>query len=374
MKKCIRILTYILFALAFVSCMTMKPLSKPKVYVRHLGDTIGITEGSLVYALPMTLLEITAEFERTIEKPGPYARYALDMLGLKNVITSETESWAITGLKIRSYEEIDPSEFYIIESSTLINLNAIELRKAGLILDISPSAFNEEKSIMTGENGDLRQLEFTDLGADEYYVSQNDTAFRLVKLDTTFIQIPYLVERKRVLPLDQLAERAARTLLELREGKHYILTGEANVFPQSPAALNEMNRLENEYTALFAGKTLKDRQIVRYTFIPQKESAGTPVVLFRFSDTTGPSDASSKTGDPVTIELIPARKTKDITFVIKPQLPEEEAEAYDKLFYRIPDVVSVSVKRDKVQLYNTRKLVYQLGEVVQLPANYILGK
>ncbi len=374
MKKCIRIFTYLLLALVFVSCLTSKPLSSPSISVRHLGDTVGITEGSLVYALPMTLFEITAEFERTIEKPGPYARYALDMLGLRNVITSETESWTITGLKIRSFEEIDPSEFYIIESNALINLNAVELRNSGLILDINPSAFNDDRSITIGEDGTLRQLEFTDLGADEYYVSQNDTAFRLVKLDTTFIQIPYLVERKRVLPVDQLAEKAAGTLLELREGKHYILTGEANVFPQNAAALNEMNRLESEYTALFAGKTLKDRKTARYTFIPTKESAGTPLILFRFSDITGPSDDSSKTGTPVTIELTPARKTKDITFVVKPQLSDEQNEAYDKLFYRIPDVVTVSIKKGDVQLFNTRKLVYQFGEVVQLPANYILGK
>jgi len=374
MKKFIRILIWLFFVPALVSCLTTKTVSRPEVSVRHLGDTVSVTEGSLVYALPMTLFEITAEFERTIEKPGPYARYALDMLGLRNVITSETESWNIAGLKIRTFEEIDPSEFYVIESDALINLNAMVVKKEGLILDVSSSAYGDEKSFKTGEPGDLSQLEFTDLGADEYYISQNDTAFRLVKLDTTFIQIPYLVERKRVLPLDQLAEKAATTLLELREGKHYILTGEANVFPQSPAALNEINRLESEYTALFAGKTLRDRKVVRYTIIPQKESAGTSVILFRFSELTGPSDANSNTGSPVTMELIPARKTKDITFVIKPQSPEEYSGTYDKLFYRIPDVVTVSIRMGEEPIYNTRKLVYQFGEVVQLPANYILGK
>ena len=248
------------------------------------------------------------------------------------------------------------------------------MKKAGLILDINPSEFNGERGVILDEYTDLRELEFNDLGADEYYVSQNDTAFRLVRLDTTFIQIPYLVERKKILPVDQLAEKAARTLLELREGKHYILTGEANVFPQSAAALNEMNRLESEYTALFSGKTLKDRTSLRYLVVPQKEMAGKPITLFRFSELTGPADMSSKTGTPVEVELIPARKTKDITFVIKPQSPEDQVMEYDKLFYRIPDVVSVTIKKGDEVLLNTRKLVYQFGEVVQLPANYILGK
>ena len=36
--------------------------------------------------------------------------------------------------------------------------------------------------------------------------------------------------------------------MELRDGKHMILTGETNLFPQDEAAINEMNRLEKEYT------------------------------------------------------------------------------------------------------------------------------
>ena len=42
--------------------------------------------------------------------------------------------------------------------------------------------------------------------------------------------------------------------MELRDGKHMILTGETNVFPQSDAAIKEMNRLEKEYLELFTGK------------------------------------------------------------------------------------------------------------------------
>ena len=369
-----RIIGLLFVGLLAVSCISTRPVTDSKITVLPLGDTIQVTEGSLVYALPMTLFEISVELERSVEKPGPYARYASEMIGIKDVITGESESWSIAGVKVRSFEEIDPSEFYIIESNTLLQSNALELKRSGLILDVNPDIYEQDRGMGQTDNGDFSQLEFIDLGADEYFISHNDTAFRLVKLDTAFIQIPYLVERKRALTLEQLADKAAKTLLELREGKHYILTGEANVFPQTGAAINEMNRLEAEYTALFAGKTLKDKKIIRYTFIPQREMAGTQPVLFRFSDITGPADAGGKTGTPVVIELIPARKTKDITFVLRPKAVAEQMQTYDKLFYRIPDVVTVNIKRGNETLYNARKLIYQFGEVVQLPANYIIGK
>ena len=67
---------------------------------------------------------------------------------------------------------------------------------------------------------------------------QSDTAYKRISIDSSFVRVPYVVEKKKRLTIDQLAERAAKRLMEMREGKHLILTGEANVFPQSDAAIN----------------------------------------------------------------------------------------------------------------------------------------
>ena len=361
----------------FLSSCFVKKAVVPvtETIITPLGDKHTVTDGTLVYALPMSLFTITAEFERTIEKPGPYAKFAGDMLGLKDIIYSERESWKIKTITVELNEEIDPSEYYVIESNTLVQTNALALKKAGLILDLNPEKYGDGKRIIDGSRGLERQLAFTDMGANEYYITRSDTAYRLVKLDTTFIRIPYLVERKKTLTLEQLAERAAKTLLELREGRHLILTGEANVYPQSNAGLDEINKIEKEYIALFAGKTATETRIARYIFIPQRENTGKPNVLFRFSESMGPSDSGSNAGIPVTIETEPAGKTKDITYITKPQMKEgETTKTYDKLFYRPPEVVTLRIKYGNETIYESRKLVYQLGEVLQLPANYIIGK
>jgi hypothetical protein len=374
MKTIIRLLTIILISIFSFSCVSKKGLIEPKTVILPLGDTIHLNDGSLVYGLPMTVFDIMVEVEKKVEKPGPYARYSGDLLGVRDVIDKEKESWSIVRFIVNASEELDPSEFYIIQSNTLFQTNVLALKKAGLILDLNKDIYEKSEETGPGKVSLNKRPGFMDMGADEYYVTQSDTAFRLVKLDTTFIKIPYLVEKKKQLTVDQLAEKAAKALLELRDGKHLILTGEANVFPQDKSAIDEMNRLEDEYLALFAGKSWTEVKTFSYTLIPQKDMSGKPVTLFRFSDQTGISDAGSKTGTPINIEFAPVQKTKDLTIVTKPKPDQESVQKFDKLFYRMPGVVTVDIKSGSQSLFNSRKMIYQFGEVIQLPANYIIGK
>jgi len=354
------------------SCTPVRKISDQQAVILPLSDVNSLKEGTIVYGLPRTVFTVVAEMERVIEKPGPYAQYAADMLGLTNAVKTETELWTIKGMTVAMHEELDPSEFYVIESNTLFQTNVLSLKKSGLILDLNPGEF-----FLNGKPSDMRAPEsedmaFNDLGSDEYFRVQRDTAFRRVNVDTAFIRIPYIVEKKKVLSADQLAEKAARRLMEIRDGKHMILTGETNVFPQNDAAINEMNRIEKEYTELFTGKIWKETIRYSYQIIPDKEMSGKPVTLFRFSELTGPLSDKGDTGVPVIISFTPEQKLKDLTIVTKPEIAKD-APQYDKLFYRVPDVVNIRISSENEELYNTRKLIYQFGEVIQLPANYIIG-
>ncbi len=355
------------------SCMTNKQLADSNSVILPLSDSTALRNGSIVYGLPRTVFTVVVEMERTIEKPGPYAQYAEDLLGLTDVIKNESESWSIESLSIKTHDELDPSEYYVISSTSLFQTNVLSLRKEGLILDLNPSVFysNDNKGIID-ESGYSQPNSF-DLGSDEYFQMQRDTAYKRLNVDSTFVRIPYIVEKKKKLPVDQLAEKAAKRLLELRDGKHLILTGEANVFPQSDAAINEINRLEKSYTELFTGKTLRHTFTFRYQIIPQKTMVGKPSALFQFSDLTGPIAGSMKQGKPVTIEFTPEKKTKALTIINRAQ-SGSESKKFDRLFYRVPDVVDIKINLGNEELLNSRKLIYQFGDVIQLPANYIIGR
>jgi hypothetical protein len=366
------ILSFIIF-LFLVSCAPNNKLINFFNRTMPLSDTVSLKEGTIIYALPRTVLTIVVETVRTIELPGPYAKYSEELLGIKDAIKARREKWTIKGISVSSHEEADPSEYYVIESYGRFMTNALELKKEGLILNLNPG--NDQPGItLTGRkemNSD--RFESYDLGSDEYYTVQTDTAFRRVKVDSSFIRIPYIVEKKKVLSADQLAERAARRLMEVRDGKLLILTGEANVFPQDAAALNEINRLEKEYTELFTGKTFSESRVFKYQFIPLIDNIGAPVSLFRFSEPDGPSTASSASGDDVNLIITPEQKTKDVT-ILTANKEASPSSSSDKLFYRLPDVASVVVEINNDILYSSRKLIYQLGEVVQLPSNLIIGK
>jgi len=364
-------LTIIIFMLT--SCSANKKLADSNTVILPLSDTVKIMEGGILYSLPRTVFTLYAEIERTIEKPGPYAQFAGEMLGLSGVIQSENESWTITGLRLETHEEIDPSEYYVIESNSLFQSNVLSLKKEGLILDINPDMFYSGDRAVNLKSAGSDQFSYYDLGSDEYFQMQRDTAYRRVAVDSAFIRVPYIVEKKKRLTVEQMAERAARRLMEMREGKHLILTGEATVFPQNDAAINEMNRLEKEYTELFTGKTWKETSTYSFQIIPDKEMIGKPVVLTMISEERGPVDKSETTGKPLSIEFKPEQKTKDLTIISKKQ-SDPDAPVYDKLYYRIPDVANVIITSGDDILFNSRRLIYQFGEIVQLPANYIIGK
>ncbi len=355
------------------SCWPGKNLTGPDYIIAPLSDTTRMKGGTVVYALPMTIFTFEVQVERTIELPGPYAEYAEELLGFENVIMNENEYWSILDISVNSYEEADPSEYYVIESDNIFHSNVLALKKEGLILDLNPELEYIAVSNTGKREMDPGQFQTYDLGSDAYYRIQTDTAYRRVNVDTAFIRIPYIVETKKRLSVEQLAERAARRLMEIREGKILILTGEANVFPQDDAAIDELNRLEKEYTELFTGKMFTERQTFTYQLVPRKESEGKPLTLFKFSEVTGPGDITSEIGTEVIVVLNSEQKTKDLTY-ISSQTPDPFNPPVDKLYYRIPDVVNMSVKMEDEILYNSRKLVYQYGEILQLPGNYIIGK
>jgi hypothetical protein len=374
MKTTIR-LSVLLAIIIFItsSCYSGKQMANSNSVILPLSDSSALRDASIVYGLPRTVFTVVVDMERSIDKPGPYAQYAGDLLGLTDIIRTENETWSIRGITVKAHDELDPDQFYTISSTTLFQTNVLALRKEGLILDLNPAIFlNTEKQTDMNESGNLQYHSF-DLGSDEYFQLQRDTAYRRMNVDSTFARIPYIVEKKKKLTIDQLAEKAAKRLMELRDGKHLILTGEATVFPQSDAAINEINKLEKEYTELFTGKTLNDSFTFSYQIIPSKSMTGKPVTLFDFSDRTGPVAGAAKGGTPITIEFNPEKKTKNITVINRAQA-KSETKKFDKLFYRVPDVVGIKILYGSQKLFDSRKLIYQFGEVIQLPANYIIGK
>src|SRR5450759_3071428 len=120
MKTIIRL--SVLLAIIFLasSCFPGKQFTESKGVILPLSDPSALRDGSIVYGLPRTVFNVVVNMERTIEKPGPYAQYAGDLLGLTDVIQNETESWTIKNITVKTHNELDPSEMYVISSTCLL--------------------------------------------------------------------------------------------------------------------------------------------------------------------------------------------------------------------------------------------------------------
>lgn len=374
MRTIIRLLSFFIIIILSASCASNKSLSDPNSSVYPLSERNSISSGTLIYGLPLTVVDIEIEAERVIEKPGPYARFAEDLLGLKDVIKAENEIWDLISIRINTHQELDPDEFYVIETNAVFKTNVLDLKREGLIMDINPERYNRfSENKLAGET-EFGSFQVSDLGADEYFRDKSDTIYKIVSFDTSFVRIPYLIEKKQRLTLDQLAEKAAVRLMEIRDGKHLVLTGETNVFPQDQAAINELNRLEKEYTELFTGKTFKEIRSFVYHIIPKKDSINKKINLFAFSEVSGPDGSKKGNGTPVTITFIPEKKTKNLNISFSQSKKSSATPEYDKLFYRVPDVVNIWISKGDEILGSSRKLIYQFGEIIRMPSNYILDR
>ena len=132
MKTIIRASILLITLILAYSCASGNKFGNSNAVILPLSDSTALRNGSIVYGLPMTVLTVVVDMERTIEKPGPYAQYAQDLLGLSNVIKNESETWSIEGINIKSGEELDPSEYYVISSTSLFQTNVLTLKKKDL--------------------------------------------------------------------------------------------------------------------------------------------------------------------------------------------------------------------------------------------------
>ena len=137
----------VLLALLLISagCNTLQKGTSSDIVILPLGGEVKVTEGSIVYALPLTVFEFDITARKTIEVPGPYARFAGEMLGLNDVITEENEIWSLVDVTVNCIEELDPSQFYVIQGTTLMQTNLLALKESGLVLDINPEIYSESK-------------------------------------------------------------------------------------------------------------------------------------------------------------------------------------------------------------------------------------
>ena len=302
------------------------------------------------YALPSTTVTVKVEVRQESFFAGPYAPFAKRMLNMsvrdQDAITTE-----VTRVELIPRVEADTDAWYTCdqESAALLSLSA-----QGLV-SMGNAAAPVSWRFLPGLRAD-----FSDKGLTVPEKEAVETIFREMPTDTGMVTIP--VEHKILVEktLEDKASDAAEVILQVRKERLNIASGNTDASYSGESlrsALQELERIEKEYMALFRGYSVVRKEVCTFEVVPARTVKHHRYLVFRLTD-EGPVSDGLK-GTPYFLELQP-----------EGSLPEDEPadrkKAKGTVRYRIPRVCKVTFSCDGAPLLQTRLPFYQLGSEASL--------
>ena len=300
----------------------------------------------LVYALPQTTLTVKVEVQQESFFAGPYAAYAKKFLNL-DVRDKDEVSSTVTAVELIPSVEADPKALFTCEAE---NATLLALSSQGLVAlqnkaEAPSLSWRFLPPVEKDFNGSITSAE----------KQETRISYRTVKTDEGTVQVPLEHKVKQAKSLEDKAAEAAEMVLKVRKDRLNIVSGDtdANYSGEAmSAALKELERIEEEYLALFRGQSVMRTNVAYFDVTPDPSSRGHRYVAFRLTD-AGPVAGGSK-GVPYYLELEPQP-------MVFPEDPGRSKGKVTVIRYRIPVVCNVVLTRDGQRLLETRVPVYQLG-------------
>jgi len=328
--------------------------------IKSMAD---LGETNAVYALPLTVLDITIEASRKTVIPGPFHKYAEKYLGIKNVPDSATVEWTISDVRIDVYDEADPDYYYAVSNNagTLDKMLA-RLEENKLIL--SPGRFFSIYSFSELDTSHSNAILYRDLSVKRNFYTGYDTVYKLTFVDSAFVKVPVIKKQLVKKTLEEKAEEAANYVLKIRKRRFKMVSGQYDQVPDGESmaiAVAKLDDTENEYLSLFTGKTFTDRFTRTFLYVPDGSRQLSKEVLFRFSGTEGFIDSKGVKGIPVILEVEDMNKTVQLEdFGSDYQQPVTG----NKIPVRLPDMAEIRILEGSGIINTSRMPVFQYGILI----------
>ena len=357
------------FIIVLASCATIN--------VHHLNTSGDKPKnGGVYYSLPKTVITVEVTLSKTYKVKGPYTAYAEKYLGLSNVITENSTTYDLAGIKLNSYSIPDPDQYYFVEVPRRChkkNNVLLQLSESGIISNVND--YGEARANMKYDSvAHISSEELVEPTAQSFINSNLaesfDTLIEKVILDTITIEKKVLKKIFVEKTIEQKAKEAADFIMQAKEGKFNILTGfsEVNYSKESVEYMsNQLDKIEREYLNLFTGITVTHQLKYYFTYIPDSTENSIKLPLFRFSPKEGIVDTSSYYGDNVYLKIGRYNSTKQLAGFNEWKLnARQKTHGY---YYRIPEYANVSmIYNDKIKA-ESNLLVDQFGVICELPVS-----
>ncbi|MDD4192002.1 MAG: DUF4831 family protein [Mangrovibacterium sp.] len=309
----------------------------------------------VVYSLPRTGIRIYVTATREKFFFGPYHDYAEVLLGIKNAPSSDRETWTINDIRVETFSEPDPGQVHRTSGQAAA---LISLTPSGTLAGINATVETpEERFPVATFLGDTKapSIPFTDLSLNSFF-EKVDSANRNALVIKSF---------------EEKVQEAAHTITKLRKRRFKTLAnGYDEQLPDGRAyevMVEELDKLEKEYVALFIGKTYKKTFEYCFDYIPEN-NPGAGEVVFRFSEGKGVLPVSDMSGKPIVIEM------KKMDNLASAQAKVASASpSVSGILYRVPGKSEIRILNGITLMAATRADIAQFGTTTYLPDELLDG-
>ncbi len=324
--------------------------------------------GAIIYSLPITTLNLEVQAECHHFVAGPYAKYAKKYLGVEGEEESG-KKWSIISLKMTPFVEADPKVNIALNLGNQRNASAnfLEMINQGLIVWSDSYIGKDQKSQIEK----LRSEElFTSVLSAANLTEEETTLYRTVRSATGLERVPVKQSQVVEKSVERRAEETAQLIFELRKKRLNIITGDTDATFSGDAlraAVEEINRLEEEYLSLFFGKSSYSYSSTSYDIVPEKGNDKQIYFAFRLSESEGVLSKDNISGRPIVLELVPEEMSKV-------EMEQSRSSKGGEVYYRKPQMVTAKVTDGQQLLLQSRVPIYQLGETLTFPLNIATGR
>jgi len=322
--------------------------------IKASSITIPPNAKGLYYALPKIVIKLRLVFEQVDKIRGPFAQYTTKYLGTDDFIKSNQRYRRLLSVDVEPVLMADNAQLYFVQfpedrSSKEIRHFGFQLNESGILMGFG---LKEKQKTEKSEKVEInRQVLYTDRSEDfkmraSYSRTKKiDTILRKITIDTVTIK-RFLFKTSWVnLSEDQRANDAAMQIKKIRDSRFNLLTGyqEVNYGDGIRYMDQELQKMEQQYEALFLGK--ETRQLKTFNFVFDPDKSKLTKSLGSFTDENGQSHK-------VLLRITPINPM-NISSVTKA--------APDFLIYRIPAKATVEVLVDGQPFFSDIYSVPQLG-------------
>lgn len=365
--------TLIGLLIIFASCAT------PRLNVVKVNGQAEVpAHEGIFYKLSKTGFDITVTVTKVEKVKGPYAEFAGKYLGLSNVITENSTSYALANIAIQPFISADPAQSYFVEMSPCTknqtdNLKLV-LSESGILMNTSGVEQTMNAPVEQGFQIEEDKIfpdvfkYFSDLNMFE----QVDTIIERVNSDTATIEKMTLRRTLVEKSPEQKAKDAADFIIKVKENRLNLISGyqEVNYDKETFTLMNsELEKLETEYQKLFTGLTFTKTMQYHFSYTPDASKKSDTISIFRFSSLRGMLDTANTNGEAAWLSINSDGGCSAINdFVNKKDSSKHKSRGF---YYRMPEYATLSILIGGEVRLMTKFPVNQFGVVSWLPAKNI---